>query len=239
MKRLGFFTAVLCGMLLLATGCSMQRTFTYPMEPISVINPNPPKARIAVLPANDLRGTSNNWVTYMLYLVPLAPWGPVNFDRPESAVMFVTIGRFDSKIPEELSKAVAQHMKMAGVAQSVFFDYGGGTDKADYTLEIDLTKSQYHGRVLTYGLSVLGPLPWFVGFPVGTSEVLLTMNLKLKDRTGQTVWSQTVDQQWQVVQGMYYNMGRDMEGLARSLQSGLDETLRRHPMPINANVRQP
>jgi hypothetical protein len=44
--------------------------------------------------------------------------------------------------------------------------------------------------------------------------------------------SETIKEKWGITQGLYYEIGRDMEGLALSLQNGLQEILRKNPPPI-------
>jgi hypothetical protein len=216
----------LCAFLILATAllagaCSTQRAFTYPLSPIAVVNADPPDVRIAVLPANDLRGSSNNWATYLMYMIPLMPFGWVNYERPEAASMFNTIREFDANLTEDIPKAIAQHLQRAGYARDVFFDYGANAPSADYTLETDLRETRYEGKIYSYGLSVFGPLLWLIGLPAGSSHVTLTLDLRLKDAAGQDVWTQVLHAREGRVQGLYYGWGRDMEGLARALQGSL------------------
>jgi hypothetical protein len=91
--------------------------------------------------------------------------------------------------------------------------------------------------VISYGLSVYGPLLWFFGLPAGTSNVNLVIDLTLKDRRGKVVWTETLASQGGFTQGLYYNMGRDMEGLARGLQTTLDAALRRQALPPAGSAR--
>jgi len=217
----------------LLSGCSMQRTFTYPMEPISVVNPDPPDVSIAVLPADDLRRTENRAATWFLYMVPLMPFGWADYERPEAAALFLTINRFDSKVTEDVAKAIAQHLKRAGVAENVFFDFGSGAQNADYILETEIRNARYTGRLWSYGLSVFGPILWIFGLPIGQSDFELAMDLRLKNTEGEVIWSDTLNGDWGIFQGYYYNFGRDMEGLSRALQDGIDRSIRQNPMPIS------
>lgn len=214
-------------------GCSLQTKFTYPLDTnIRTINKNPPNVKIAVLPTKDGREIDNNVGTWFLYMVPLMPYGWVDYNRPESATMFFSITKFDCNISEDIAKAIADHFQQAGVAKTVFFDYGGLADTADYTLHSTIKNSIYKGKMYSYCLSVFGPCLWIFGLPAGQSRVDLEINLELKDKQGNVVWNDILKGSWKTTQGMYYNMGRDMEGLARSLQQSLDYTLTNNPMPL-------
>lgn len=220
---------ILCCLILMGSitlnGCSTHLAFTYPLEPIRVVESSPPAVKIAVLPANDMRGHKNKSATLYLYLIPLMPYGWVTHERPEAASMFLTIRRFEADMVEDISKAVAQHFQKAGFARTVFFDYGGLVDQSDYSLEIDLIDTRYRGTTYTYGLSVYGPLLWVFGLPAGRSRIQLGLDLRLKDPRGVVVSEHRIRAEWKFVQGLYYGWGRDMEVLARALQQGLDEAL--------------
>jgi hypothetical protein len=215
-----------------AYGCSTQAAFTYPIGgKIEVMKNEPPNVKVAVLPATDLRKTSNSSGTWFLYMIPVMPFGWVDYHRPEAAKMFFSIADFRARIDEDLPKAIATHLQQAGIAKNVFFDYGGLADTADYVLRIEVLESKYHGRLISYGLSVYGPILWFIGLPGGTSSTTLDLKLNLVNKAGETIWSENLKQEWSVTQGLYYGMGRDMEGLALSLQSGLEDMLRKNPPP--------
>lgn len=238
MKRIFDSRMVIFLLSVFASGCSTQATFTYPLGgPIDVINNSPPDVKIAVLPAKDSRKIENNPGSWFLYLIPLAPFGFVDYYRPEAARTFFSIADFRARMDEDLSKAIAKHLQQAGVARNVFFDYGGLANTADYVLKTEILESTYHGRVISYGLSAFGPLLWFIGLPGGTSGTELILKLDLENKERKTIWSKQINQQWEVTQGLYYNMGRDMEGLAISLQNGLLNVLSNDPPNIAMSLR--
>jgi hypothetical protein len=216
---------------LVLCGCSMQRAFTYPLQPIQLINPVPPPVKIAVLPAKDFRRSENTSATMAFAYVPLFPFGWVTYERPEAASTFISIRQFNMNASEDIAKAIAQHIERAGYVKSAFFDYGGGISQADYVLETDLRSTRYEGSLYTYCISIMGAYLWFFGLPAGSSTVDLWIDLRLKNLNGNTVWSHSFKGSHDFVQGLYYGFGRDMEPLALSLQAGLDEALRSNPLP--------
>ena len=221
------------------SSCSMQAKFTYPLAgSVEVVNREPPDVKIAVIPARDLRETENNMGTWFLYLIPLMPYGWCEYNRPEASRMFFSIASFELDVKEDVAKAIAEHLQQAGLAKRVFFDYGGLVETADYVLETDVKRSTYRGKVISYGLSAYGPLLWFFGLPGGTSRVELEIDMRMRNRSGTEVWSHTLTGNSRVVQSLYYNMGEDMEGVAVSLQEGLEKMMRTDCPPVVADAHE-
>ncbi len=214
-----------------AVGCSTQAAFTYPLRPpIKVINPNPPNAKIACIPATDHRGMKNRTETLMLSMIPLVPYATAHVDRPEAVERFMTMGKFQFNAREDIPKAVAQHFQEAGIAKSVFFDYGGGVTSADYVLETELIETRWDAWMTFYMLGPPGDLLWWLGLPAGSSSFHLHLNLRLKDKSEKVVWESSVIEDWKIYQSLYYNLRRDTEGIAITLQSGLDRMLAEKPI---------
>jgi len=228
---------IVCFAWIAFSGCSTHMAFTYPMNPpIRKLTSEPAAVKIAVLPTKDGRRANNRSATMSFYWVPLMPFGWVDYYRPEASRTFNTIGMFNMDMEEDLAQAIAFHWQEAGVAKRVFFDFGGMVDQVDYVLESTLKESHYHGKIFTYGLSFIGPVLWVVGLPTGHSKVKFNLQLELKDRNGDVVWRDSIVENWSIIQGLYYNKGRDMEGLSINLQRGLDKSLRRNPpLPAGQN----
>ena len=232
MRRGSRVGVLLAGLICLAmSGCSMQRVFTYPLGPIETVSGTPLPVKIAVLPAKDFRRSENTSATLFLGFIPGFPFGWMTYERPEAADHFVTIRQFDFKATEDVPKAIAQHIEQSGYAKTAFFDFGGNVSQADYVLESELHSTRYSGSLYTYGISYLAAYLWLFALPAGSSTVDLWVDLRLKDRHDNVVWAHSIKASEDHIQGLYYNYGRDMEPLARSLQVGLDQALRRNPLP--------
>ena len=215
---------------ILSTGCSTHVAYTYPLDRrIQVIDNSPPDVKIAVLPAQDYRGTKNKSAALFFASVPLFPYGWMKYERPEAATTFVSIGEFDMEFKEDIAKSVAEHFQEAGVAKRVFFDYGGLVDTADYKLQITVYECLYNGKVFSYLVGPFRGILWMFGLPIGSSSVTLNMELKLEDKNGDIVWDKEIDERWGKAVGIFYGQGRDMEGLARSLQQALEMLLANDP----------
>ncbi len=205
----------------------MQGKWTYPKNPDALYRTAAPQrpVAVAVLPFREDRPYDNTSGTYFWYLVPLMPFGWANYERPESSRMFFSIAEYDFQMDEDLGKAAARSLTDSGLVERAWFTMGGETDEADYILHGTTHRSLYHGRIISYGLSVFGPLLWFFGLPGGTSGNTLDFSLELQDRSGQVVWTHRYSGEDTIVQGLYYRMGNDMITLAELMQEGMNEAL--------------
>jgi hypothetical protein len=63
---------------------------------------------------------------------------------------------------------------------------------------------KYEGKIITYGLSVYGPLLWFFGFPAGYTSNGLTLTMKLaKTPESPAIWTHTITGQASAVSWIY------------------------------------
>lgn len=207
----------------LAPGCSTNARFTYPLKPpIKVASKTPIDAKIAVLPAVDKRGSTNTTAPLFLAYIPLMPWGWIEHERPEAARQFLSIGEFQADLREDIPKAIAQHWGEAGIARVVSFDQGLLADYADYKLKTTLNKTTYYGRSISYCLSFFAGYIHIFGMPSGSFNVRTDIDLILEDKSGKEVWGGKIKDDHFMWASIYYNYGADMEGLALSLQKGLE-----------------
>ncbi len=224
---------VLVLMLLLATaswaGCGTTAKFIYPADSkrLTHFSDRPGYDKVvAVTPFEDMRGDSNEAGTVFLYLIPLMPYGFVEYERPEAARMFNSINEFDFDASEDLAKATAYSIRKSGLFSDAFFTHGGDKDKADFLLEGKMLSTTYQGTVWTYGLSVFGPLLWFIGLPAGTSYNEMILALQLTDRaTGRLIWEKNYDKNTKITQGLYYAFGHDVRGYPELMQTILNDAV--------------
>lgn len=216
--------------LCLCAGCGTTAKFVYPAKTETVTNlyaqPKYDKV-LAVLPFEEMRGDVNTGSTYLLYLVPLMPYGYGTYERPEAARMFNTIPQFDCNVAEDFAKAAATSMRRSGLFKDCFFSFGGDKDKADFVLSGEVYTVTYEGTLYSYGVSVACPCLWLLGLPAGSSINHLAVKLVLRDRsTNRIVWEYAFDRKDKVVQGYYYNWGDDVRGIAITLQHAMNEAVR-------------
>ena len=174
-----------------------------------------------------MRTDKNQSGTMFFYLVPLMPFGWIDYDRPDGARMFMTIAEFDCDASEDLAKAAAFSLRKSGLFQDAFFTFGGDKEKADYLLEAELFSSHYKGTLYSYGVSVFCPYLWFFGLPAGSSYNELTMTLTMTDlSTGRPIWEKKYDVNRKTIQGFYYNWGDDVRAYSGLMQDIMNDAVK-------------
>lgn len=214
---------------IILNGCGTYAKFTYPSDYNRLLQlyekPKYP-INVGVLPLDDKRGNINNFGGYFLYLIPLMPFGQVQYTRPDSARMFNTISEFDFNVSEDLAKAVVTSLRKANLFENIYFSYGGDA-QSDLLIKGSVLSTDYEGKIYSYGLSVVGPLLWFFGLPAGSSYNELKLELILnKADTQEVLWDYTINNQKRIVQGLYYYFGHDTKGYSEILQDSMNEAVK-------------
>lgn len=213
----------------LLTGCGTTAKFVYPADSKALTKASAipiAKKKVVVTPFDDLRGDSNQIGTLWLYLIPLMPGGAFTYERPDAARMFNTISAFEFTPSEDLAKAAAYSLRQSNLFEDAFFSYGADKDKADFQLKGEIHSTTYDGYIVTYGLSVFGPMLWFIGLPAGSSYNEIDLRLSLVDlQTGHEVWSRRTKMDDKITQGLYYKFGHDVRGYAKLMQQTMNEAV--------------
>jgi hypothetical protein len=220
----------------LTAGCSSRAAFSYRPSPV-VAAPGPPlplPVKVAVVPFRDLRGDDNTDAT-LVYLVPLAPFGWQNYDRPDAANGFITYAAYNFRPSEDFARATADELKQNGFFSEVFVTDREREPGVDLVLTGEIRKSTYEGKLISYGLSVEGPLLWIFGLPAGTvaNDEQISLTLK-RAGDGTVVWSHQISGRWSKTIGLYYNWGADFDGFPQILQTGLHDGMKQ----LDALVRK-
>ena len=227
MKSLNLLIGILLAVTL--SGCGTTAKFIYPAQGQRLTHfPDGPayQKKVAVTPFKDMRADDNETSTYFLYLIPLMPFGYVNYERPDAARMFNSIGQFDFTPSEDLAKAAALSLRESNLFKDAFFTFGGDKDRADLVFEGEIISTTYRGTRWTYGLSIEGPLLWTIGLPLGTSRNDLALKLVVKDiSTGKPLWEKTYERESKIIQGLYYNLGHDVRGYSYMTQDIMNDAV--------------
>ncbi len=215
------------GSIFVTGGCGVTSKFTYPPDANQLRRVNNSAGRnltVAVEPFTDFRGNDNSSM-FMMYVIPLMPFGWGEYDRPDGARMFVSIAEFEMDVSEDLAKATATSLKASRLFKDAYFSYGGATStSADIIVRSELKTLEYNGKIFSYGLSAFGPLLWFFGLPAGNATHTLEFDMEFTDaKTGKVLMRHSVKKEWSIVQGLYYNMGYDCRGFAVSMQEAMNE----------------
>ncbi len=212
---------------ILLTGCGTTAKFIYPDKMSSLVQVDSAPVhnlKVAVTPFDDDRNADNTAGTLFLYLIPLMPYGWVEYDRPDAARMFASIEEYSFTPSEDLAKAAALSLRRSNLFKDAFFTFGGEKEKADLVLYGTIKSTKYLGRIITYGLSIEGPLLWFFGLPCGTSDNTLALQMQLR-KDNKVIWEYTYNHTLGIVQGFYYRFGYDCLGYSKLMQDCMNNAI--------------
>jgi hypothetical protein len=205
-----------------------KQDWTYPPDPSvpyrSTLQQRPDLV-VAVLPFKDARPVTNSSSTAFLWLIPLMPYGWVNYERPEAARVFTSIPAYRLQLADDFAKATTVSFEESQLFRRVYFTLGGETREADLVLRGTARHTTYNGKTITYGLSLIGSLLWFIGLPAGTSTNLLDITLSLTDRDDRELWSYSFSRGDTIAQGWLYNWKNDALQFASLFQTAINEAL--------------
>ena len=90
--------------------------------------------------------------------------------------MHITSGLWTNYTPtEDFAKALAAELQNSRIFEEAYFDFKRGD--ADVVVSGKILDTKYKGKILSYGLSLYGPLFWFFGLPAGTITNELSVEL--------------------------------------------------------------
>lgn len=163
--------------------------FTLPTctEILKVVNDQ----KAVVLPFKDLRENVNE-NKMGLYLIPILPgYGWVNYATPEGMQMHLNSGLWTNYKPtEDFPKALAGEIENTKIFKEIYFDFKKGD--ADISIEGKIISTYYKVTIISYGLSVYGPVLWFIGLPAGTISNDLSIELNCVDiKSNNVIFSKT------------------------------------------------
>lgn len=170
--------------LLLTSGCATQKSWVYSANSYGEVS-NPINKSVVILPFQDARPNINSNYAAM-YLIPVMPFGWQTLNVPEGQQMHIFSGMWTNYKPtEDYPKALAEEINNSKLFKEAYFDFKKGNSGCVVKGRILTTK--YSGKMITYGLSVYGPLLWLVGFPAGTVAIELSIELSLVDAQSDNV----------------------------------------------------
>lgn len=139
-----------------------------------------PAGKAVVLPYRDARPAENSNLIGM-YMLPFLPWGWTEQQVPEKEAYHLTSSRWVSYAPaDDFPKALVADLRNAGLFSDASF--GASEGDADYAIQGTILRTQYDGRLWSYGLGPAGPIPWLFFAPAATASNTLSVELSCTDR---------------------------------------------------------
>lgn len=175
--------------LFVCSGCSTQHSWVYMPNKYNVVKPEIDKTA-SILPFSDERTNENTNHGY-LYLIPLVPFGSVEYSVPEGATDHITSTLWmNFKPTEDFPKALSEELRSAKIFKDVYFDFKKGD--SEITIIGKIKSTNYDGKVISYGLSFYGSIFWLIGFPAGSFNNELVVDLSCIDsKTEKVIFSKT------------------------------------------------
>lgn len=210
-------------------GCAQPAKFVFPpnQENLARISEKPKYGlRVAVLPFEEMRNDKNSMKTFWICFLPLAPFGFVAHERPETAGFFNSVSEFEFDVSRDLAQAAAASLRESGLFTHVHFASGGERENADLILSGKVNRTRYRGRTYTYCVSAAAPVLWVLGLPIGDSTDELEFTLVLRNReTGKRIWECRSQNSKRIRQGLYYRWGDDVKGYAELMEGAMNEVV--------------
>jgi hypothetical protein len=220
-------------------GCSTRvGRWTYPCGKYpTAVSPRRSAAVVAVEPFLDLRGEINE--TWLVWgYVPLLPYGAATFERPDATQGGQYDGRFDCTPTEDLAKAAAAEIEREGLAARVFFTFEPEEAAATHVLRGRIRSFENDQTMITYCISYLCQVLWYLGVPQGTSYNSIWVDLELWDRSKKSVvWRASLAEADDYVENPYYGpeyfrFPAMYERRLREAMGGLATALGAEPAPL-------
>lgn len=204
---------ILLSFLLSATSCINSRGWTYRSNSYSdnsFQNSKLTKKTVAVLPFADQRLIDND-NSVLLYLIPLMPFGYQDLNTPETLPGHINSGLWTNYNPkEDFAKAIAEELNNANIFKEVTFSYSA--KDYDYNIKGEILATNYKGKIFSYGLSVYGPLLWYIGFPATSVSNFLETKLSIvNSKTKEVIFTKTYKSEEYKKLGWIYKLPNDFQ----------------------------
>jgi len=228
MKKSISLIIALFSILFILAGCGTTAKFVYPANIRNLKQVKDSKCTnktVAVLPFDDMRSDKNDASQIYLALIPLYPYGWSEYNRPESALTFLTIQKFQFNASEDLPKAAALSLRRSKMFKDAWFTFGGDKYRADYVFKGEIISTKYTGVLYSYGTSLACSYIWILGAPVGTSEDSLAIKFSLHDKNDKVLWTYSFNKKEKILQWLYYRSGDDVRMYAKLMEQAMNEAI--------------
>lgn len=193
--------------MLLVTGCQSQKAWVY--TPNQFQEKQPLSSKKAVVPPFEDHRVNDNSDRLLLYMIPLFPFGWTDLKVPEGVPRHVFSTMWVNYKPtEDFPKALASELQNAQIFREAYFDFGRGD--ADLIVNGKILNTDYSGKIFSYGLSVYGPLFWYIGLPAGSASNDLSVELRcIEAKTNRQIFAKTYQVPTYSRIGWLYSMPND------------------------------
>ena len=237
----------LCGIAAAAllAGCTSVATFDYAAAPGAMAKfqeAGTGTKTIAVMPFMDQRGTkyfdpmqarqaaahpAGDHGSFYLGFIPLMPAGFVEKEEPEASEDFVSLGRFNFSLQNDLAEAAIMSLKTSNLFSAVKRANNIEQADTDYIWRGKVTNTYYSGSMYSYCITyLLSPVLWVLGAPYGTSENELWVKFELVDRaSGKVLWNYDYRGRDYIMHWIYARIGKDVSLYPQLMKQAMNGAL--------------
>ncbi len=215
-------------LLLTVYGCTGPGSFVYPpnVENVEFKKNIFPDKTVVVKPFRDFRGELFETDSFYLYLIPLMPYGYVEYDRPEDSELMMTVDEFNFEPKVELAQAAAYSLNKSKLFKQAMF-VAGPDVPSDYILSGAVLSTYYMAKPFSYGLMSAGPFLWMVGLPAGTVTNGLAVYFTLTDtKTNKIVWEYGFSGEKYRTVWLYANEGKGVAMYSELMAEAMNKAIK-------------
>jgi len=200
----------------LSVGCAYVPTTSLRYNPIATAYDGQARYSVAVLPLEEARGPKHypglQGRAFMAY-VPLLPYVRIPYERLDESHILHQKNRGSEAAPDEhfttaFAQEIARDLGESGMFRQVKFAASeADAPDADLFLSGALRSTEFDIYFTSYMLGMAGVLLWFLPIPMGKDKATVSLDLVLRDRAGNTLWSHSSKQQASKMFTMYNSAG--------------------------------
>jgi hypothetical protein len=202
---------------LVASGCMGPGVYTpiwnYLVETYPPTTQPLTQKRLVVPPFQDSRPRTGNLDNTEATIMPVVPFGWLDYPRPERGPYFMYYLLMGSrgentsyrsfKPMEDLARASAEELRASGLFQEVVV--APRAAQGDLILKGEVKSTRYYATVISYGLSGAAFIPWMIGLPSGKFTNELRVEFSLEDSDTHTVlWRKAYTDVYEATHWFFY-----------------------------------
>lgn len=200
----------------LSAGCAYIPTTNLRYEPVATAYDGQPVYSVAVLPLEEARGPKRypglQGRAFMAY-IPLLPYVKVPYERLDESHILHQKNLGSEPTPDEhfttaFAQEIARDLGESGMFRHVKFAASeADAPDADLFLSGELRSTEFDIYFTSYMLGIAGVLLWFLPIPMGKDKATVSLDLTLRDRAGNTLWSHASEREASKMFTMYNSGG--------------------------------
>lgn len=179
--------SVLLAIMPMLFSCQVQKGWVY--KPNTYRHTEKNMEKVYVHTFQDCRDRKNQEAS-LLYLIPFVPFGWQNLSMPEHIQQYVLPTHWEDFNPKiDFAQALVEEIKKGSHFKEVL--YTNDIVESAYQIQGKIINTDYRSKIYSYCMSFGGGFLWFLGFPVGSFNNNLEIELTCYDANGDVFLQKT------------------------------------------------